>query len=243
LEKIEEERQKVLEQARAEGELEVEVLKAQLKKLKDKLKKAHQPLEALEAVEEKVEAMEEKIQEPVKRQRLKVESRTSHGPLKVGDKVVLKKLGNEGTILSIDEEEAEVQAGALRLRVRVEELKRKEETTDDGPQTTAKNKTQRDSADPSSVVRRPSSMLVASPGMELDLRGMMSEDALDKLETYLDKAYLSGLPFVRIIHGKGTGKLRSVVRQALKEHPHVRSFEEGGEKEGGEGVTVAKMSD
>ena len=72
---------------------------------------------------------------------------------------------------------------------------------------------------------------------------MMSEDALDKLETYLDKAYLSGMPFVRIIHGKGTGKLRSVVRQALKENPHVRSFEEGGEKEGGEGVTVAKMSD
>jgi DNA mismatch repair protein MutS2 len=72
---------------------------------------------------------------------------------------------------------------------------------------------------------------------------MMSEDALDKLETYLDKATMAGMPFVRIIHGKGTGKLRTVVRQALKQHPHVRSFEEGGEKEGGEGVTVAKLSE
>jgi DNA mismatch repair protein MutS2 len=244
LEKIEEERQKVLEQARAEGELEVEVLKAQLKKLKDELKKAHQPLEALEAVEEEVEAMEEKIQEPVRRKRQTTDRKPqsiARRPLAVGEKVVLKKLGNEGTILSIDEDEAEVQAGALRLRVRLEELKRKEEITNNGPQTTAKNKTQKDSGKPSSAISRPS--FVNSPGMELDLRGMMSEDALDKLETYLDKAYLSGLPFVRIIHGKGTGKLRLVVRQALKEHPHVRSFEEGGEKEGGEGVTVAKMSD
>jgi DNA mismatch repair protein MutS2 len=241
LEKIEEERQKVLEQARAEGELEVEVLKAQLKTLKTELKKAHQPLDALEAVEEKVELVEEKIQEPVKSRRRTTDHRPqsiSRHPLAVGEKVVLKKLGNEGTILSIDEEEAEVQAGALRLRVRVDALKRKEETADD--ETKSKDERRKTKTE-SSVIGRPS--FVNSPGMELDLRGMMSEDALDKLETYLDKAYLSGMPFVRIIHGKGTGKLRSVVRQALKEHPHVRSFEEGGEKEGGEGVTVAKMSD
>ncbi len=256
LEKIEEERQRVLEQARAEGELEVEVLKAQLKNLKDELRKAHQPLEALQAVEEKVELVEEKIQEPVKRRKtvpstgLRASDRgpsfTVHRRLSVGDKVVLKKLGNEGTIISLDDDEAEIQAGPLRMRVPLEELKRKEEeplavgspsTSLRAGQPLAKKQT----GEPSSVVGRPS--FVSSPGMELDLRGMMSEDALDKLETYLDKAYLSGLPFVRIIHGKGTGKLRSVVRQALKEHPHVRSFEEGGEKEGGEGVTVAKMSD
>jgi DNA mismatch repair protein MutS2 len=89
---------------------------------------------------------------------------------------------------------------------------------------------------------RSSLQLSSSPGLELDLRGLMSEDALDRLESYLDKAWLAGMPFVRIIHGKGTGKLRQVVRQALKDHPHVRSFEEGGEKEGGEGVTVAKLA-
>jgi DNA mismatch repair protein MutS2 len=241
LEKIEEERQKVLEQARAEGELEVEVLKAQLKTLKAELRKAHQPLEALEAVEEKVELVEEKVQEPVKRKRQTTDHRPSptvHRPLSVGDKVVLKKLGNEGKIISLDDDEAEIQAGPLRMRVPLDELKRKDETTDE--ETKSKDEGRKTKAEPS-VVSRPS--FVNSPGMELDLRGMMSEDALDKLETYLDKAYLSGLPFVRVIHGKGTGKLRSVVREALKKHPHVRSFEEGGEKEGGEGVTVAKMSD
>jgi DNA mismatch repair protein MutS2 len=78
--------------------------------------------------------------------------------------------------------------------------------------------------------------------MELDLRGRRVEEALDELEHYLDAAYLAGLPFVRIIHGKGTGKLRQAVREKLGDHPHVRSFEGGGDKEGGEGVTVAKLS-
>jgi DNA mismatch repair protein MutS2 len=236
LEKIEEERQKVLAQARAEGELEVEVLKTQLKKLKEELKRAHQPLDALEAIEEKVEAAEEKIQRPVKRRKTKDErpSSTVRRPLSVGDKVILKSLGKEGVVTALDDEEAEVQAGPLRMRVPLEELKRKEETVDDRPQTAEKQK--------SSIVHRPSSILSASPGLELDLRGLMSEDALDRLEAYLDKASMAGMPFVRIIHGKGTGKLRAVVREALKEHPHVRSFEEGGPKEGGEGVTVAKLA-
>jgi DNA mismatch repair protein MutS2 len=61
------------------------------------------------------------------------------------------------------------------------------------------------------------------------------------LDDYLDRAYLSGMPFVRIIHGKGTGKLRESVRGMLKDHPHVSSFEEGHQSEGGAGVTVAKI--
>ena len=77
--------------------------------------------------------------------------------------------------------------------------------------------------------------------MEIDLRGMMAEDALAKLDDYLDKAYLSGMPFVRIIHGKGTGKLRQEVRAALKNNPQVATFEIGLESEGGDGVTVAKI--
>jgi DNA mismatch repair protein MutS2 len=78
--------------------------------------------------------------------------------------------------------------------------------------------------------------------MELDLRGQRAEDALELLDRYLEKAGLAGLPFVRIIHGKGTGKLRQEVRSALRNYPQVESFEQGGEKEGGEGVTVAKLA-
>ena len=77
--------------------------------------------------------------------------------------------------------------------------------------------------------------------MEVDLRGLMAEDALDKMERYLEQAFLAGLPWVRIIHGKGTGRLRQAVREALRGHEYVKSFEEGGDKEGGAGVTVAKL--
>jgi len=84
--------------------------------------------------------------------------------------------------------------------------------------------------------------LPASPGMELDLRGKRADEALIDLDRFLDAAFIAGLPFVRIIHGKGTGKLRDVVRQTLHNHPHVRSYEGGGDKEGGEGVTVVKLA-
>ena len=80
-----------------------------------------------------------------------------------------------------------------------------------------------------------------SPGIELDIRGQRADDALDALDSYMERAYLAGLPWVRIIHGKGTGKLRDVVRQALSQHPHVQSYEGGKRGEGGEGVTVAKL--
>ncbi len=69
----------------------------------------------------------------------------------------------------------------------------------------------------------------------------MVDEALETLERYLEKAYLAGLPFVRIVHGKGTGRLRTAVRDALRGHAYVKSFEEGGDKEGGEGVTIAKL--
>jgi DNA mismatch repair protein MutS2 len=80
-----------------------------------------------------------------------------------------------------------------------------------------------------------------SPGMELDLRGQRAEDALEALDRYLESAFLAGMPFVRIIHGKGTGRLRQVIREALQKSPHVDRFEQGLEQEGGDGVTVAHL--
>ncbi len=77
--------------------------------------------------------------------------------------------------------------------------------------------------------------------MELDLRGLTVDDMLIELGRYLDTAYLAGLPFVRIIHGKGTGALRQAVRDELRHHPLVGSFQAGETNEGGEGVTIAKL--
>jgi DNA mismatch repair protein MutS2 len=84
---------------------------------------------------------------------------------------------------------------------------------------------------------------VVSPGLELDLRGQQVDEALENLEYFLDKAFLARLPWVRIIHGMGTGKLRSAVRKTLKNHPQITNFESGKEKEGGDGVTIVSFGD
>jgi DNA mismatch repair protein MutS2 len=78
--------------------------------------------------------------------------------------------------------------------------------------------------------------------MELDLRGQRAEDAQEMLDNYIESAYLAGMPFVRIIHGKGTGRLRQMVRDSLRHAAHVKSWVVGGEGEGGDGVTVAHIS-
>jgi DNA mismatch repair protein MutS2 len=79
--------------------------------------------------------------------------------------------------------------------------------------------------------------------MELDLRGLTVEEVLPRLDKYLDEAFLAGLPFVRIIHGKGTGTLRQAVRNELQGHPLVKSHRLGEKGEGGSGVTVAYLAE
>jgi DNA mismatch repair protein MutS2 len=69
------------------------------------------------------------------------------------------------------------------------------------------------------------------------------EEVLPLLEKYLDDAFLAGMPFVRIVHGKGTGTLRQVVRQELRNHPLVKSHRSGAQGEGGSGVTVAYLAE
>jgi dsDNA-specific endonuclease/ATPase MutS2 len=78
-------------------------------------------------------------------------------------------------------------------------------------------------------------------GLELDLRGTTVEEMLPRLERYLDDAYLAMLPWVRIIHGKGTGALRTAVRKELNKHPLVKTAREGEPGEGGDGVTVVYL--
>ncbi len=233
LEKIEDERRETLAKARAEGELEVAVLKRNIDSLKSQLKKASQPLQAIKAIEAEMEKMEAKAEAPVERRQTAESGRS----FALGEKVTVGTLNAEGVVTALSESDAEVQIGTIRVRAKMSDLIRRQ-TPDDGSTRGALPQREKNRK-PSSAVHRPSS---SSPGMEVDLRGLMSEDALDKMERYLEQAYLSGLPWVRIIHGKGTGKLRQAVRDALKGHVYVRSFEEGGPTEGGEGVTVVKLN-
>ncbi|RPH59104.1 MAG: hypothetical protein EHM81_08830, partial [Chloroflexi bacterium] len=245
LEKIEDERREVMATARAEAELEVEVIKRNIGRLKADLKKLRQPLEALEKIEQKVELVEEKVATPVERQTSKVESQPQpvvFGALKLGEKVLVRTLGSEGIITALGESEAEVQVGSLRIRARLTDIQRKSAADEPSADEKVSGRTRRIQKMAANLQTTPATAAgFSAPGLELDLRGQNSEDALVKLDNYLDKAYMSGMPYVRIIHGKGTGKLRQEVRAALKGHPQVASYEEGLPNEGGDGVTVAKM--
>lgn len=234
LEKIEDERRETIAQARAEGELEVAVLKRNIDSLKSQLKKASQPLAAIKSLEEKVEAIEGKVTQPVERKSDQLPVSSNQG-LKLGEKVTVSTLNTEGVVTALGESDAEVQIGTIRLRAKMSDLIRK---VQEKQETSNEKKVTSKSASSTRI----SSSVTSSPGMEVDLRGLMAEDALDKMERYLEQAYLSGLPWVRIIHGKGTGKLRQAVREMLKGHAYVKSFEEGASNEGGEGVTVAKLN-
>ncbi|HNO94601.1 MAG TPA: endonuclease MutS2 [Anaerolineales bacterium] len=234
LEKIEDERRETLAKARAEGELEVALLKRNIDSLKSQLKKASQPLTAIRAIEERMEKLEEKVEAPVER-KSEQSAVTSNQGLKLGEKVTVSSLNAEGVVTALGESDAEVQIGTIRVRAKMSDLIRKSQEKSE-----ASNEKKVVSKSVSSS--RSSLPATSSPGMEVDLRGLMAEDALDKMERYLEQAYLSGLPWVRIIHGKGTGKLRQAVRETLKGHTYVKSFEEGASNEGGEGVTVAKLN-
>jgi len=77
---------------------------------------------------------------------------------------------------------------------------------------------------------------------ELHLRHLTVDEALLKLDKYLNDAFMAGLYQVRVIHGKGTGTLRQVIREKLAEHPLVKSYRPGGYGEGGAGVTIVELA-
>ena len=146
---------------------------------------------------------------------------------KVGDAVIIKGIG-EGEISEISGDKILVKAGLLKTRVKLSDImlvekKKKRETK------------------PQRNVYRTSSRADGDVKTELDLRGQTVDEAINNLNLFIDKCLLNGLNEVRIIHGKGTGALRSAVNEELKHHPNIDSFRLGSLGEGDTGVTVATL--
>lgn len=258
LEKIEDERRDLLESSRQEATRNLENLQEEMANVRRVLARARQPLDIVQEAEDQIAEIEEKIERPLEQLPEKPvlsQVRKMRRPVQLGDRVRLRTLGVQGVVTALSQEEAEVQVGVLRVRARLSELLLAEETSEEISQSSGASRLTKSRSPRRNPVNEPSekkkpeasskdqtTTMGTSPGIELDLRGRRADDALDALDRYLDAAFIDGLPFVRIIHGKGTGRLREVVRQALGQNPHVRSFEPGGEKEGGEGVTVAMLA-
>ncbi|NLN69562.1 MAG: endonuclease MutS2 [Chloroflexi bacterium] len=234
LDQIEDERYTLLEAARQEAEDQLTSLREEIATLRRQLNRAHQPLELLNQAEESLETLEKDVAEPIIRRAPKKPIRTPKGPLRLGEKIHLRSINQDGVVTAIADDEIEVQVGLLRVRARPLDVIRKGDAEEE-EETPKPQKPQTKAGKTTLPIAH------VSPGFEMDMRGQRVDDGLDALERYLEKAYLAGLPFVRIIHGKGTGRLRDSVREALNNSPYVSRFESGGDTEGGEGVTVVHM--
>jgi len=159
---------------------------------------------------------------------------TNEGPLQIGDTVHVLSFGQNAELvgLSADRGEAEVQMGSLRFRVSVDNIERLNKR-----QAAVEQRTQ---TQPAVVLPRYEDR--PEVAMQLDMRGWRVEQALEELDSYLNDAMMSGMPSVRIVHGKGTGALRSAIREQLAHHPLVKSYVSAPPQEGGDGVTIVKLS-
>lgn len=163
-----------------------------------------------------------------------------------GMRVRVVGLGQEGVLLAAPDGggEAEVQVGALRVRVGRDRLRPLPAVA--SPATPAAGRRPRPrrgaeaarSGSAGSLGRSKAQSLAT----ELDLRGLRVDEAWERVEKYLDDCLLAGLSRVRLIHGKGTGALREEVRRRLDEVPHVRRHLLAPPEEGGDGVTVVDLA-
>lgn len=226
LTEIEKSRSEILERARQDAHAQVEQARAELNRLKEEWHAVSLTREFVEREREKLDAVAEEIVPAAPAPSpWKAAGGDEGGRPQIGDRVFIARLGQGGQVIAINGAEADVQVGNIRAQVNLDEL----DIVSD--KELPREKTH-------SRVTVPE---VESPGMEVSLRGMRADDALIQLEKYLDRAYLAGLPFVRIVHGKGTGALRKVTRDLLREHPLVADIREGEPQEGGEGVTIARL--
>ncbi len=150
-----------------------------------------------------------------------------------GDRVAIAHLGLKGDVLDVTNGNATVRAGAVTVKVPARALRVLQRSA--GEATAAAASAAR------AATHTLGQPLKSGVGPELHLIGRTADEARETLEKYLDDAFLAGLDSVRIIHGKGTGKLRRTVHELLAAHPLVAEHRPGALHEGGEGATVAQL--
>ncbi|MGM8215548.1 endonuclease MutS2 [Bacillaceae bacterium W0354] len=213
--KAKEKAKKIVDKAEHEAD---EIIK-EIKEMRNEVSiKEHRFIDAKKKLEEQKEGLNAGENKPVK----KVKQKQKLIP---GDEVHVLSFNQNGHIVSqINDREYEVQLGILKMKVKADELQfiKRPDELKTKPVTTVKGRNYH--------VRT-----------ELDLRGERYEDALHRLEKYIDEAVLAGYHQVSIIHGKGTGALMKGVQQFAKEHPSIKSYKFAQANEGGSGATVLEL--
>lgn len=178
---------------------------------------------AIQSTREKMSKLQEKVFGQEERPR---QNGTAPLIIKAGQEIFLPRYNQNGFVVSEPQgDRVQVQVGMMKVfvplsDVRAFEGKKKAGSVQSGGILTGKAK---------------------EVSTTFSMRGMTADEALEEMEKYLDDAFCAGLPKVYLVHGKGTGVLRSVVQRELKGHPRVKSFRLGEHGEGGSGVTVVEL--
>ena len=231
-EKTEKDAEKQIEEAKRNASNIVSATRAQATALFDELEKIKKHKDKIISQEEMqnlkagIKNMEE-TSDPVREK--KQEDYVLPRPLKVGDDVVIFDINKDATVLELPKsgDMVLVQAGIVKTRVNIKNLR-----LSDGKKEKKKQEGRR-------TVKTLTAPIEVS--MDIDLRGMNSEEGIAAVDEFIDRALRQNLNQITIIHGKGTGVLRAAIQQHLRRHPYVRSYRLGTFGEGESGVTIAEL--
>ncbi|MBQ7867435.1 MAG: endonuclease MutS2 [Clostridia bacterium] len=217
LKKAKDEARRIMENAKRESENIIRELKAMKKQA---AAPEHEVQKLKKRMEDGIDALSEGLAQ---------KSAVNFTPPKTvrpGESVEIVHLGTKGTVLSAPDRngEVQIQAGIMKMKVHLTQLKLVEA----------------EKPKPSCVINRTSSAKASVP-MEVDVRGLTLEEAIGQVDIYLADATLGGLNEVSIIHGKGTGVLRTGIQRHLKGHMNVKKYRDGMYGEGEQGVTIVTL--
>lgn len=152
--------------------------------------------------------------------------------LRVGDTVRLMDIGNTGTVISLPDAGGNcvVQIGMMKTRTKTDNLELILEQAPPKKKQSGSN-----------IKKSVQSNMTRKSSLEVDIRGMMTDEGIMEVDRFIDSCLLGGIETITIIHGKGTGALRAAIHQFLKHNKHVKSYRLGAYGEGEAGVTVAEL--
>lgn len=234
--KLQKEREKAMEQARREAQQIIEEARRTANAATEEIKAIKKQLADnadTQGVNQRQAELRRSLNDAEAKLRGNMVKKERPAPTRdvlVGDTVELLKLGTKANVIAINKDGTyQLQAGILKLTAKPDEVYLLEQ----------ENPYQQKGGRPAHSGRE---MKMSAMASEIDLRGMDSVEAICVLDRYLDEAMRSNLNSVRIIHGKGTGTLRSAVQQALRKNKFVKKFRLGVYGEGEDGVTIAEFS-
>ena len=219
------EARRIVREARAQADAIFEEL-SELRRQQEKAASWQNVNDARAAIRGKLNRMEEELHFEEEREPIPAPSR----PIREGDLVELGGARKQAVVTAVNGDRLQLLAGNMKLTVKAGEVRLIEDA-----ESLAKREAKRRAA---ATVRLAGARAAVN---ELDIRGLMTDEADLQVERFLDNAVMSKLNTVTIIHGKGTGALRKAVHQQLKRHPSVKSFRLGRYGEGEDGVTVVEL--